>query len=470
MLLVTRNLFEDTVQTDLASLARYPFPFGSQDDDVVVPMTSSDIPPGMPALTITYNQIASSDPLQSRFTALVNSFPEFRILITGCPSTQVVHGHQIRDYGGATWDSGAIAEDGYHWIYVFYDVTDCGGSHYHGYDVKGQEILLPRLSILYHELSHAYHKAVGDAPTGANPTQTEALQEAQAIDDENKARAILGAPLRDPSNHGGACGFTGHVKSFWDSICFIATAAAGSPLAPSVMELLRFRDGYLRRTELGRTFFDSLFEEYYQFSPALADDIRSHPWMRATISSLCVDPLLAFLRWTVFLCSLRGSDGTDQDFNVAVISYLDESLERLAASGREVRAWTKAALWLYLALESDGRLEPPFSEYAGEPWDCLRSILYRVGATGIPVHVTTWALARPIAMYWLWMFIRACGTTPSVSDDIYAWLGSLPIPSTFMKRRLLERRSDFDTLSAGFVRNPAIRQRLGQLIIEGQDG
>jgi hypothetical protein len=462
MLLVLRNLFEDTVQTDLASIARNPLPFGSEDDDVVTPLTSRDIPPGVPALTITYDLITSADPIQSRFIALTNSLSQFRILLTGFTSTQLVQGHQIRDYGGATYDSKEVGDDGFYWIYVYYDVSDCGGSHYHGFDSKGQQILLPRLSILYHELSHAYHEAIGDEPIGSNPADTEALKEAQAINDENKARAMLGAPLRDPNNHGGSCGFSGHIKTFWDSVCFVATAASGSQSAPSVLELLRFRDGFLRRTELGRTFFDELFAEYYQFSPALADDLRADPSSRATVSRLCVEPLIAMLRWTKLLCAIEGDDESLQDLADSIISSIDQSLREFVLSGDDVAAWARATRWLHLVMDPSQETQTVSGGEGpeGDPWSCVRSIIDRALKPGIALPVTRWAIAWPIRIYWDWMLTRARGKTPQVVGDLVGWVGTLPVAPAFIKRTRLERKCDLETLKSGFIRNPEIQERL----------
>jgi len=61
--------------------------------------------------------------------------------------------------------------------------------------------------------------------------------------------------------------------------CFIATAAYGSPLAPELDTLRKFRDQYLLTNQLGQLFV----AQYYQYSPPLADYIRERENLRKII-------------------------------------------------------------------------------------------------------------------------------------------------------------------------------------------
>ncbi len=77
-----------------------------------------------------------------------------------------------------------------------------------------------------------------------------------------------------------------------DPRCFIATAAYGSGMAPEVRYLRAFRDDYLLPNSVG----NQLVDWYYQYSPPLADYLRSHPILRAVVRA-GLQPLIAMSQW-----------------------------------------------------------------------------------------------------------------------------------------------------------------------------
>jgi uncharacterized repeat protein (TIGR02543 family) len=62
-------------------------------------------------------------------------------------------------------------------------------------------------------------------------------------------------------------------------MCFIATAAYGTPMAEEVEILREFRDKYLVTNQLGRAFIDF----YYKVSPAIAEFITEHPVLKPIV-------------------------------------------------------------------------------------------------------------------------------------------------------------------------------------------
>lgn len=76
------------------------------------------------------------------------------------------------------------------------------------------------------------------------------------------------------SGGGGASDFDGGSSG-----CFIATAAFGSKMDRHVSILSEFRDQCLLNNSAGRSFVDL----YYRFSPPLAEFLRAHPILRASV-------------------------------------------------------------------------------------------------------------------------------------------------------------------------------------------
>ncbi len=72
-------------------------------------------------------------------------------------------------------------------------------------------------------------------------------------------------------------------------MCFIATAAYGSVLAPEVVMLSRFRDDILLKSRPGMAFV----RLYYIFSPHLAAIIRSSKGLRLLTRVIFLGPLLS---------------------------------------------------------------------------------------------------------------------------------------------------------------------------------
>ncbi len=71
--------------------------------------------------------------------------------------------------------------------------------------------------------------------------------------------------------------------------CFIATAAFGSYMEPNVMVLRQFRDELLLPHHAGQW----LVQQYYRYSPPVADVIANHGWLKATVRTVLI-PVVGF--------------------------------------------------------------------------------------------------------------------------------------------------------------------------------
>jgi hypothetical protein len=72
------------------------------------------------------------------------------------------------------------------------------------------------------------------------------------------------------------------------SVCFVATAAYGSPMAEEIEILREFRDKYLLTTTVGK----SLVEFYYRVSPPIAQFITEHPVLQPMVRAALVPALV----------------------------------------------------------------------------------------------------------------------------------------------------------------------------------
>ena len=72
------------------------------------------------------------------------------------------------------------------------------------------------------------------------------------------------------------------------AMCFVATAAYGTPSAEEIDVLRNFRDDVLLKSEAGRDYVGF----YYAVSPPIADFIAGHKYVRTLVRELLIDPIV----------------------------------------------------------------------------------------------------------------------------------------------------------------------------------
>jgi hypothetical protein len=76
--------------------------------------------------------------------------------------------------------------------------------------------------------------------------------------------------------------------------CFIVTAASGSAASKEVIGMRALRDHVVARSPLAGRLIDTIYQEYAQFSPGVADQIRDSESARMAVMALVVRPLFAW--------------------------------------------------------------------------------------------------------------------------------------------------------------------------------
>ena len=460
-LFVTVNSQEVQVGGDLAHIVR------NDNGNIGTPGT------GGTRDQVTYTETIH-DTVDDRMNALCNGFPNITIVVTGVTNTFIitgtgdpnVDGHPITDFSGlcsrpsSVNGAGTGANPG-STINITYDVTGCGGSGYCVYDTGGNSIADPTDVVLFHELAHAFHWANNDFDT-ANP-------EPQAENDENLLRTAEGIPLRDPNSHYGGCGTCPHIKTG----CFIVSAAFGSPHSPQVDEFRGLRDRLLRQSTLGDEFFNCLFNEYFEFSPDVAQDMDASLPLRTAVAALVVEPLMSFLN--LLERYLRGA-WQDSAFTEEIARSLDNSCARLhEIDGGNWGVGVISKRFTELLREGDdfraaGEKQIKAEDIAPDDGpQVLDYLAHAIGESGNSRVYVSWALVTPLFLYWRALAdCRIDGrarASRALLEGIEDWLDDLPIPSQLPYSAPEVAYQDLALLKETFFAMPAFRHRFGRRLL-----
>ena len=267
---------------------------------------------------------------------------------------------------------------------VIYDTTQNNGN---GYCVARAgtggtlDLTLSNPVVLYHELSHAFRTVNNTSlalTAGCNPSSPE---ENAAITDENDLRTQIANAtgvtpvLRDAGIHcGTTCGGGGGGGG---GCCIVATVASGSPVSEEVNALRAVRDGLIRKTEIGFSFFETLHYDYYGFSPQVCTLMARHPALRPLILEGFVRPFVNILR-LIQVFSIGGADAVSMG-------------ERFAADHADQEAGAARLAMLHRAQQVLGGDETGLDDVQREMARLLRPAL--------DSEHLRWAILEPITIY-----------------------------------------------------------------------
>jgi len=424
-----------------------------QGDDT---LSFDELAPG--GILVGLNSSPPANFVKKRLMALMEGVTQApAVFIYGVPSDFSIDGHVICEVGGLTWEVGFMpgAID----INVAYDTGDCSGNGSYAQGLAGR-IDAPTFTVLFHELTHAYHIMEADEPFN------ELLAEKQADEDENLMRIFLGLPQRNATNHQGGCkkpcskpkpGGQGLGK-----FCFIVSAASGSPRSPEVEAFRRLRDDSLRCTHLGQVLFEAFFREYYQFSPRIAAEIEGSPEFKRAVLDFFVEPLLGF--FAIFREVAGGPVGAA----ASARGHLAE-----AGRSRGLSAPGVAAIAGRLAHEADPGAAAADPGVVGADPDFERAlgrILAAASERSAGLAVTRWSLLAPLAMFWDWAASQSLDSAPPDFERcILAWLGRLPVVAVDAYRSPGVLSGDLALLPGAGVRNPRVATRIAERVVAAFD-
>lgn len=406
---------------------------------------------------VTYGQ-SNHTPTADRMNTLVHTEYASPLVITGLPSSGVLpDGSSIAGNGATFVDHSQTPSV----IRVVYDTGQCNGSNIWVVDTSGNHIITPNPVILYHELSHAFHYATGTIAA------TSAQEEVNAEGDENVLRGELGLPLRDVNSHEGGCGVPGDGGSG----CFLVSAAYGSEREQEINRLRRTRDLLLRRSALGRDFFNQLYREYYTFSPRIAVDMQRDPELRRLVRVTLVGPLLDFYQQVEQYCVWGWRDDGFADF---LVPHLARARATLIAEGlTEADAHLlhgnltllAAGLFQWLDEADDAPTTPTPATVLGY----LAAVL--VARQGC-LPLARWALFTPLADYWriLADALSAEDATTAHAETLVRamarWLGDAPLRYTSGALDRPPLMADLEDLATGAFSAPDVRLAVGTRMLD----
>jgi hypothetical protein len=184
--------------------------------------------------------------------------------------------------------------------------------------------------------------------------------------------------------------------------CFIVTAASGSEASPEVTGMRALRDRVAARSVLAARLIDAIYDEYWQFSPGVADEIRDSDTARMAVMALVVRPLFAWYS----LAGQLALDPHDQAACRAALKELGSACPRYLGPAKVAN---------YLRQLSDGGALP-----AGMP-ALVAQLAPRLNqAMGLPL--VRWAILDPLLRAW-----QGAADKLDMRAEVASWLEAAPI-------------------------------------------
>jgi hypothetical protein len=218
--------------------------------------------------------------------------------------------------------------------------------------------------------------------------------------------------------------------------CFIVSAATGSRHSAEVRRLQEIRARIAGVSRLSGHLISEILREYYQFSPAIATNLKKDEGARTVALDIVVRPLVAWYNLAVAL-GLEQSDA-------ATIER--EAQDVLDVCSNYPRANSIAAVFEAIRsgkpLPADApQVIHPFAEKARE-------------AARLPS--ASWALFDPLVRVWSLSTRRA-----NLIDEVSQWLAAVPLETFAPPSDMQTLGDDLRALAGFFDFRPGARQQVG---------
>lgn len=311
----------------------------------------------------------------------------------------------------------------------------------------GGDIDLPESNpvVLYHELSHSFRILNNTLLALTGTCDPASPEENAAITDENDLRTDLAmrqgvAPeLRDPNIHCGSVGCDG-------GCCIIATVASKSLTSQEVRSLRCVRDHFVRNTEIGHSFFEQFFQDYYSFSPQVCTIMARDPQLSGHLLEGWVNPLLDF--WKIIIARSRQS---------MTVESMGAEFVRRQPSGPHAKA-RRDALQRTLTYWSDGGADE-------NPWRAELAQLLRERAW--PSEYIQWALVSPVRIYYdlIRMCVDGAGAHAigcELERAVDSWAPEMPISDVWASLSADEVAMELEFVESALLQTARCRRRFAQ--------
>jgi hypothetical protein len=390
------------------------------------------------ATQLTYPSVTTGTATANRLSTLINTTTGLSwgnpILITPLNGGNDPYGVAGNLTGnGATYVDSSVTPSV---IHVLYDTSQCSGQGMQVFDTSGNAIPDPGPVVLYHELSHAFHNAINQNPFPQTACPGNTSDEPAAEIDENVMRTELGIALRDPCNHGGQCGGGSSGGG-----CFIVSAATQSTESGEIHRLRQLRQRVIAKSALGAQLIERVYNEYYQFSPAIAAQVQQDDMARIATLGIVVRPLLAWYTLAGALALPEAGqnvvrNAVDEILNACLNSPIRPSISSMLDAIRSGAPLPEGAPEMILSFE------PRLRQAAKLPY-------------------ASWAILDPLVRMW-----SLDTGNPDLAHEVSQWLAAAPIETLKRPAKVVELEAQLAILATFFDFEPNARRQAGSRLAE----